>query len=132
MTEPPNKVKAKAKEYLTPDDTELIVSKATCLRDEILIRVLFFGACRVSEALSLGVDDVDFAMGTVKIEHLKERLNLQCPDCRHRIGRGHTYCPGCGVKIEGTLAEKQERRRLRSIPLDEKTLHLLAVVPEFR
>lgn len=120
-----NQSKAKAKEYLSPEDVELIASKASCLRDEILIRVLFFGACRESEALSLGVDDIDFATGTVKIEHLKVRLNVQCTDCGHRIGRGHTYCPGCGVKIEGTLAEKRERRRVRSIPLDGKTFQLL-------
>lgn len=117
---------SKAKEYLSLEDIELITSKASCLRDELLIRVLFFGACRESEALSLGVDDVDFATGTVKIEHLKVRLNIQCPDCGHRIARGHIYCPGCGVKIEGTLAEKRERRRVRSIPLDGKTLQLLA------
>ena len=118
--------KPKPQEYLALDDVELISLKAKCLRDEILVRVLFFGACRLSEALSLAVDDIDFATATIKIEHLKARLNLQCPECRHRIGRGHIYCPGCGVKVEGTLAEKQERRRVRSIPLDMKTLDLLA------
>ena len=29
-----------------------------------------------------------------------EELNAWCPECEHRITRGCSYCPTCGVKLE--------------------------------
>ncbi|MDM8000700.1 MAG: tyrosine-type recombinase/integrase, partial [Dehalococcoidia bacterium] len=40
---------------------------AANLRDRLLVRLLFHLGCRVSEALGLTTDDVDFAQGTVRI-----------------------------------------------------------------
>ena len=36
---------------------------------------------------------------TWKISGFKE-LNAWCPECEHRITRGCSYCPTCGVKLE--------------------------------
>jgi integrase/recombinase XerD len=81
--------------------------------------------CRVSEALALTVDDIDFQQGTVKIEHLKSRIRLACPNCKARLGKSHTFCPGCGLNVKGAVAKEQEHRRLRTLPLDCDTLELL-------
>ena len=97
----------------------------TNLRDRLLVRLLFRLGCRVSEALALKVEDIDFAQGTITIEHLKSRLRLSCPRCGARLGKSHTFCPRCGAKVEKTLVEEQEHRRVRTLPIDNDTLEML-------
>lgn len=55
------------KAYLEPADIELMERAASCLRDRLLIRLLFRLGCRVSEALALKVSDTDFERGTATI-----------------------------------------------------------------
>lgn len=98
---------------------------ASCMRDRLLIRLLFHLGCRVSEALGLAVEDVDIAHGTVTIKHLKARLMLSCTACGHRLGRSHAFCPKCGSMIGEAQAEQQEHRRQRVLPIDDETLELL-------
>ena len=77
-----------SKAYLTPEDAEALVQAATCVRNELLVRVLFWASCRISEALGLTVDDVDPIQGTITIQHLKSRIRLLCPHCDTRLSRG--------------------------------------------
>lgn len=87
------------KAYLEPEEVAMMEKAASNLRDKILIRLLFRLGCRVSEALGLTVEDIDFSRGTVSIVHLKRRVNLSCANCGARLGVSHTYCPKCGVRI---------------------------------
>ena len=87
------------KAYLEPDEVTLIEKAASNVRDRILIRLLFCLGCRVSEALSLKVEDIDFTRGTVTILHLKRRLKLYCANCGATLGMSHSFCPRCGVKV---------------------------------
>ncbi len=64
---------AKARAYLEPSDVQTLETSAGSLRDRLLIRLLFHLGIRVSEALALRVDDIDFEQGTVVIQHLKHR-----------------------------------------------------------
>lgn len=98
---------------------------ASCLRDRLLIRLLFHLGCRVSEALALTVDDIDFGSGLVTIQHLKTRLKLVCQECSARLGKSHTFCPGCGAKVEGAVVKALEHRRMRTLPVDSNTLDML-------
>jgi len=98
---------------------------ASNLRDKLLIRVLFHLGCRISEALSIKVDDIDFAQGTVTIKHLKIRLTVSCPNCGGRLSAAHLYCPRCGRKIEASQTEQWEHRRQRVLPADKDTLNML-------
>jgi integrase/recombinase XerD len=75
---------------------------ASNLRDKILIRLLFHLGCRISEALALKVEDIDFTQGTVTIVHLKRRVKLSCANCGARLGVSHSFCPKCGVRIDDT------------------------------
>lgn len=102
------------KAYLELSDVKRLERAATNVRDRLLIRILFHLGCRVSEALSLEVKDIDFSQGTLTIEHLKARL-----------GKSHAFCPGCGVKVERAMAEEREQRRLRTLPVDNETLEIL-------
>ena len=77
--------------YLEPNEVERMENAATCFRDRLLIRLLFRLGCRISEALALKVEDIDFSHGTVTIEHLKTRLKLSCPECGAGLGRSHKY-----------------------------------------
>jgi integrase/recombinase XerD len=88
------------KAYLEPEEIDLMEQAATNVRDRLLIRLLFHVGCRISEALSLTVDDVDFDAGTVRIQHLKTRLRLNCSHCGARLSRSHSFCAKCGVRIE--------------------------------
>jgi integrase/recombinase XerD len=103
----------------------LLEKVATNLRDKLLIRLLFHLGCRISEALALAVEDVDFERGTVTIKHLKTSLKLSCGECGQRIGRSHTFCPKCGSRITKAQAEQLEHRRQRMLPLDADTLDML-------
>lgn len=98
---------------------------ATNLRDRLLIRLLFRLGCRISEALALRVGDIDFARGTVTIEHLKARIKLSCPKCESRLSKTHCYCPGCGASVKNTLTKEHEHRRVRTPPVDSDTLEML-------
>lgn len=114
------------KAYLEPSEVDRLEKAATCLRDKLLIRLLSHLACRISEALALRVEDVDFAEGTVTILHLKSRLRLSCPHCQTRLGKSHHFCPGCGTEVAEPVSKVKESRRQRTLPLDRKTLEMLA------
>jgi len=115
-----------AKVYLEPEEITLMEKVASNLRDRLLIHLLFHLGCRISEALALAVDDIDFENATFCILHLKTRLKLSCSTCGQRLGRSHTFCPNCGGRIEKAQAdEQQQHRRQRVLPVDRGTLKML-------
>jgi integrase/recombinase XerD len=116
---------APMKVYLEPDEIKLMENMTTNFRDRLLVRLLFRLGCRVSEALALKVEDVDFAPGTVSIQHLKSRVKLICPGCGARLGLEHLFCPKCGSKIGKALTEQREHRRQRVLPVDSDTLSMI-------
>ena len=59
------------KAYLDPSEIESLEEAAQYLRGRLLIRLLFHLGCRISEALALKVEEIDFGRGTITIEHLK-------------------------------------------------------------
>jgi integrase/recombinase XerD len=120
----PNQI-ARTKVYLEPNEVEDLEKRATNLRDRLLIRLLFHLGCRVSEALALQAQDIDFEQGTVVIQHLKCRVKLSCQTCGARLGVTHVFCPKCGNKIETSKIEEQLHRRQRVLPVDTHTLKLL-------
>lgn len=113
------------KSYIEPEEVKLLEEAASCVRDKLLIRLLWHSGCRVSEALALEVKDIDFKQGTATIEHLKLRLELACPQCRARLGKSHVFCPKCGIKVEEAVSGEKEHRRMRTLPLDRDTLGML-------
>jgi len=113
------------KTYLEADEIKVLETATTNLRDKLLVRLLFHLGCRISEALNLEIKNIDFSEGTLTIEHLKTKIRLSCPQCRTRLGKSHTFCPKCGTKVEKAVAEERERRRMRTLPVDQETLKLL-------
>jgi integrase/recombinase XerD len=114
------------KVYLDIEETEKLEAAATYVRDKLLIRILARLGCRVSEALALTVDDIDFDQGAVRILHLKSRIRLICINCSARLGKGHSFCPKCGARVKEAVAKEQEHRRVRTLPLDKDTLEMLS------
>jgi len=114
-----------AKAYLEPMEVERLEKIASCLRDRLLVRLLFRLGCRISEALGIGAGDIDFDQGIVTIEHLKTRTRFLCPKCGTRISRAARFCPGCGEKVGKAIDEAREHRRLRILPLDKETLEMI-------
>jgi len=113
------------KAYLEPQDVEKLEEAAEYLRDQLLIRLLFRLGCRVSEALGITVDDIDFGESTVTIKHLKERVQLSCPRCGARLARAHRFCSVCGFDVDQALSQVREQRRFRALPVDAETLGML-------
>lgn len=113
------------KAYVEPEEIALMEKEAKCFRDRLLIKLLFRLGCRISEALGVTIEDVDFERGTISIRHLKARLKLYCTKCGQRLGRSHTFCPKCGGKVKEAQAQQQEHRRQRSLPVDSETLRML-------
>ena len=113
------------KAYLEMEEIEQLENAAAYPRDKVLVRLLAKTGCRINEALALEVKDIDFARATVTIEHLKSRSTLSCPQCRARLGKTHTFCPKCGMRVEKVIAKEQEHRRIRTLPLDRDTLEML-------
>lgn len=113
------------KAYLEFSEIELMEQAAGCQRDRLLIRILSRLGCRISEALALKVEDIDFERGTVTILHLKRSMKLSCPQCRDRLGNRHQFCPGCGGKVSERIRSQLERRRIRVLPVGESTLAML-------
>ena len=120
----PNRT-VRTKAYLEPSEVESLEKCASNLRDRLLIRLLFHLGCRVSEALALQVQDIDFSQGTVVIQHLKCHVKLSCRMCGARLGATHVFCPKCGGRIEMSKSEEQLHRRQRVLPIDSDTLTLL-------
>ena len=114
------------KTYLELNELKQLEEAARGLRDRLLIRLLARLGCRISEALALKLEDIDFGQGTVTIEHLKVRVKLCCPKCGARLGRSHRFCPNCGHSVEKAVAQEREHRRLRTLPVDGDTLEMLA------
>ena len=112
------------KTYLEINEIEQLEKAASNLRDKLLIMLLFHLGCRITEVLSLTIDDIDFIQGTVSIVHLKRRVKISCADCGAQLGMSYSYCPRCGVKTKGVLYE-QEHRRQRVLPIDADTLKLI-------
>lgn len=113
------------KTYLELKETELLESAASCLRDRLLIRLLSRLGCRISEALAIKHEDIDFERKTVTIMHLKRILKLFCPSCKSPLAIKHRFCPGCASEIGDSIKKQQEKRRIRILPLDEDTLKML-------
>ena len=114
------------KAYLEMAELEQLENAAEYLRDKLLIRLLARLGCRISEALALEVNDIDFTEGMVTIQRLKARTKLSCPRCGAGLGKSHTFCPKCGVKVDRAVARGQEHRRVRTLPLDQDTLEMLS------
>ena len=114
------------KAYLEQTELKQLEDGATYLRDRLLIRLLVRLGCRISEALALRVEDIDFNAGTVTILHLKTRISSYCPRCRARLGKTHKFCPGCGDKVDKAATREEMHRRMRTLPIDDDTLEMLA------
>jgi integrase/recombinase XerD len=113
------------KTYLELCDVDELEQAATCLRDKLLIRLLFHLGCRISEALALTVDDIDLDNGLVTILHLKTRVKISCPSCNARLGKTYQFCPLCGKHVEGTEVSDRQDHKRRTLPVDASTLQML-------
>lgn len=113
------------KTYLDPEEVKLLEEATSNLRDRLLVRLLFRLGCRISEALALKVEDIDFAHGTVTIEHLKLRVKLCCSHCGARLGKAHAFCHRCGASVEEMISKGHDHSRIRRLPLDTETLSIL-------
>jgi len=114
------------KTYIEPDDISKMEAAAGNLRDRLLIRLIFWLGCRVTEALGIKVPkDIDFEKALITIQHLKTRISRSCPSCGARLSKTATFCPGCGGKVSEVVEKAKNNTKQRQIPVDRQTLELL-------
>lgn len=118
-------INCRPKPYIDIEEAITLVRTATNTRDRLLVSLLLYTGCRISEALALTIDDIDFVNGTIIIKHLKSKVRLSCPRCGGRLSRNTSFCPGCGEKVTETVASQREYHRQRVIPIDNDTLEML-------
>ena len=118
--------------HLEPHQVETLINAATNPRNKAFLSLLARTGVRISEAIRLRVNDIDFQRGILTIVHLKEKSRLKCPHCGESLGKRHVFCPSCGNKVEEAVREKVERRRQRIIPVDSATLASLQNYLEWR
>jgi len=111
--------------YLESEEVNQLENSAQYLRDKLLIRLLSMLGCRISEALAIKVEDIDFKREKVTILHLKTRLKFSCPECGTRLSKHHKFCPGCGISVDVPVSKALELKRHRIVPLDRQTLEML-------
>lgn len=110
------------KTYLTPKEIDSLIEAADNLRDRLIIRFLFRAGCRVSELLSLRLENIDWGSRMIMIRHLKSLPRKKCPSCGESVGRKARFCPYCGSP-PGEV-EMREEERFRLITLDQETLEM--------
>ncbi len=118
--------------YLEPEQIEKLINACSNPRDRAFIALLGRTGIRISEAIELKTNDIDFERRVLTIVHLKEKSKLKCPHCGESLGKRHLFCPSCGSKVEQAVREKVERRRQRIIPVDSTTLASLQNYLEWR
>ena len=62
--------------YLELEEIDQTEKAATNLRDRLFVRLLFHLGCRISVALNIGIEDIDFGEGTITIQHLKTESRI--------------------------------------------------------
>ena len=104
------------KAYLEMEEVRRLEEAAIFLRHKLLIRFLVYLACRIFEALSLAVKDVDLAQGTVTILHLKERIRLACPTVEHGWGGVTPSALAAGQRSKALWPVSRRRADRRRCP----------------
>jgi len=58
--------------YLDPEEIEMVISCCGNFRDKLIVRLLWRTGLRISELLSVRIEDIDFDNATLKVELLKQ------------------------------------------------------------
>ena len=105
--------------FITPTEITAMISKATNLRDKMVLTFLSDVGCRVSEMLALTPANIDLDRQEVIIPHLKRGTKKKCPKCLRIAGRSTRFCARCGADLSKVTAEGlEERTRIVSIGKD--------------
>jgi integrase/recombinase XerD len=119
------RLKKPAKAYLEMEEAARFEEAATCLRDKIMFRIARVMGLRISEVLGIAVEDIDFEKEQIAIVHEKVRVKLSCPYCGARLAKNDKACSQCAKLVTEKVKEDQERRRLRTMPVDRETLAMI-------
>lgn len=102
--------------YLTPEEIQDMIDKATNLRDQTILILLADCGCRVSELLTITPGNFDQEKRVIIIPHLKRGIKKHCPQCTHVSGKSTKFCSKCGNDLSKITATGiAERSRLVSI-----------------
>jgi integrase/recombinase XerD len=113
------------KAYLEMDEAAKLEEAAPCLRDKLMFRICRVLGPRINEVLNMAVEDIEFEKRQITIIHQKARIKLTCPYCGAGLAKKDKACGQCARVVPEKVQESQQRRRLRTIPVDQETLDLI-------
>lgn len=114
------------KAFWSEAEVNKIIAHTLCLRDALIIQMLFRTALRASELASIRVADMDFANALALIEEAKKghrRPARVCASCGHEMRREYSFCPKCGADNSKTpLTHYPKEPRYTVIAIDRDTM----------
>jgi integrase/recombinase XerD len=117
----------------TSEDIAAMIASVDNLRDQAILSFYADTGARVSELLSIEVDNVDLENRTIMIRHLKRGIKKKC-SCGRSAGRNTKFCSKCGADLGKVIAEGiSERQRLISVSEETAQLfkeYITATKPE--
>lgn len=115
------------KTYLEDSEIDQVIEAASTLRDKLIIRLLYYVGCRVSELNSIEVEGIDYQRGMILIPHLKSApTKKECPGCHRKIGTKQMFCPKCGADAGGASVHNEgNKHRQRLVRVDRDTLEMV-------
>jgi integrase/recombinase XerD len=111
---------------------EKLIEATTSPRDEAFISLLGRVFIRITKAVQIKLNDIDYEKEALSINSLREQINLRCLNCNEKLAKQHLFCPTCGNKVAKPLKENIEQRHQRVIPIDRGTLKSIEQYLEWR
>lgn len=124
--------------YLDPEDVNRVIGAADNLRDMLILRLLWRTGVRVSELLSIRLEDIDRRNRVLMVRSLKkrvqkERLTIKSQELDATLAElKRQGCTGfliepmaTGFQVQYRNPHKSEAPQYRVVPLDRETLTLI-------
>jgi len=110
-------------DYIRPEHVAMLEQAATSQRDRLIIRLLFYLGCKVSELLGLTTEDIDLANCKIRIRYLKHHTSRHCPYCHSLLVAKLVHCSVCAKKVTKAEKESIAIQRQRILPVDSETMN---------
>jgi len=94
-------------------------------KERALISLFAKNFVRVTEAIQIELDNIDYEKESLSIINLREQVRIKCPNCGEKLAKRYHFCPICGNKVIRALRENTEQRFLRIVPVHRDTLNLV-------
>lgn len=115
------KFSSEPREPLDAMELELVRAACTNSRDRALVEFFYSTACRVSEAVRVNVDDIDFVNGELTVLGKGNKYRTVYLNAKSKLAIS-TYLNERGTSVDGSLfcSERNPRKRLQKRAIEDR------------